>query len=124
MSVAMAVSQPSLCLLPLQSAKPVLHCPLHAPLPHALAMFWAEQTVPHAPQLLTSPAMLISQPSLCLLPLQSAKPVLHVPLQTPPLQLVAMLLFEHAVEQPPQLLISVFVLISHPSLRLFELQSA
>src|SRR3954466_4977995 len=78
------ISQPSACLLPLQSAKPALHVPtLHEPPAQLRAMLFCEHWVPHAPQLVTSEAVLLSQPSASLLPLQSEKPALQAPLHVP-----------------------------------------
>ena len=69
----MSISQPSICLLPLQSAKPAVQAPLHAPPPHVReAMLFDEHAVPQAPQLFGSVAIAISQPSVSLLLLQSA----------------------------------------------------
>jgi hypothetical protein len=66
------VSQPSVCLLPLQSWKPVAHAPLQEPEPHVGAGMWLiEHTVPQPPQLFGSVPRLISQPFACLLPSQS-----------------------------------------------------
>src|SRR5579871_2991620 len=77
---------------------------------------------PQAEQLLVVPSA-TSQPSVSLLLLQSAKPGLQVPLQRPAAHVgLAMLLFEHFLPHPPQLLASVSELTSQPSLR-FMLQS-
>src|SRR5262249_1974374 len=113
----MLVSHPSPSLLLLQSANPTLQLPLQTLLAHCgLAIWLLEQIAPHALQLFLSLVVLISQPSVCLLPLQSAKPEAQAPLQKPPEQLtVAMLLDEHTVPQPPQFAALVWVLISQPS---------
>src|SRR5579883_1685929 len=121
------VSQPSVCLLLLQSAKPALQAPVQAPLEQTgVAMLLFEQTSPHPPQSFRFDAVPVSQPSVCLLPLQSAKPALQAPVQTPLVQTgVAMLLFEQTSPHPPQLLTSVLpTLTSQPSVCLLLLQSA
>ncbi len=120
------ISQPSVCLLPLQSAKPVAQAPLQLPPPHVgVGMLFDEHTIPHPPQLLGLLATLTSHPSICLLPLQSAKPPAQAPLQVPPLHAGAgMLLDEHTVPQPPQLVGLLATLTSHPSICLLPLQSA
>ena len=65
-------------------------------------------TWPQAPQLSGSVARFVSQPSVWRLPLQSANPDAHVPVQTPFVQVrVAMLFEEQTTPQPPQLLTSV-----------------
>src|SRR6478672_3071151 len=72
---------------------------------------WAAgQTLPQAPQLLGSVLRFVSQPSISLAPLQSAKPLAQAPLQTPLAQVrVGMLLPLQAVPQAPQLFGSVWV---------------
>jgi hypothetical protein len=47
-------SQPSICLLPLQSSKPGLQAPTHWPTLHEGITFCDEQTSPQAPQFDTS----------------------------------------------------------------------
>jgi hypothetical protein len=120
-----STSQPSLCLLRLQSMVPEAHAPLQVPLKHVrLGMLLPEQIVLQPPQLFGSLDVAVSQPSVCLLPLQSVKPVTHGPLQTPaPHVRDAMLLPEHAVLHVPQLFGSVPVAISQPSVCLLPLQS-
>src|SRR5438876_948084 len=105
LSLVVLTSQPSVCLLPSQSAKPEAHVPLQAPLTHATDdRLFVEQTIPQPPQLLGSLLRLVSQPSDCLSPLQSAKPLLHAPLHDPPAHVgMAMLRLEHTRPQPPQL---------------------
>src|SRR5579883_1169597 len=104
LSVLVFTSQPLVCLLLSQSAKPGLQAPLHPPEEQVgVMMLLFEQSVPQAPQLFGSVVRLTSQPSVSLLPLQSAKPALQAPLQVPPPQLgVAMLFFEQARPQAPQ----------------------
>jgi hypothetical protein len=115
--VPSGVSQPSVCLLPLQSWKPVWHAPLQEPEPHVgVGMWFGEHVVPHPPQLLGSALRLTSHPLFCLLPSQSWKPVAQVPLQTLELHVgVGMLLGEHVVPHPPQLLGLLVGLTSQPS---------
>jgi hypothetical protein len=49
------ISQPSACLLALQSAKPAAQVPLQTPEPHVGTGMWLdEQTIPHELQLLGS----------------------------------------------------------------------
>jgi hypothetical protein len=68
-----------------------------------VAMLFDEQAVPHPPQLFASFVVLISQPSLCLLPLQSTHGLTHVPLHTPLVQVAVMWLMEQTVKHAPQL---------------------
>ncbi len=72
------------------------------------------QTLPQAPQLLTSLLTLVSQPLVCLLLSQSAKPALQTPLQTPLAQLGVILLDEQTMPHPPQLLTSLLTLVQVP----------
>ena len=118
-------SQPSARLLALQSAKPALHTPCsQEPATQVRMMFVLAQTAPQPPQLLVSVLTLISQPSTCLLALQSAKPALQVPAwQEPPAQARATLFVEHTVPQLPQFRTSPLVKISQPSVCLLPLQS-
>lgn len=113
----MSTSQPSLCLLPLQSANPAEHVPLHVEDEHAgTGMWFPEQTTPHPPQLATEFDKLVSHPSDCLLPLQSANPREHVPPHTPPVHAGAGRWFpEHTIPQPPQFAGSLVTPTSHPS---------
>src|SRR5438477_465789 len=103
----MSRSQPSDCLLLLQSAKPASHIPVHAPLPHSgVAMWLPLQTVVHTPQWLGSPSREISQPLVRRSPSQSPKPVTQAPVHPPLMQLrdpIFTLLLEHTWLQPPQL---------------------
>jgi hypothetical protein len=123
--VRMFVSQPSVCLLLLQSLKPALHVPLQTLAAHVTVAIWfGEHTVPQAPQLLGLFARFDSHPSVCLFELQSPNPALQVPLHVPLHVTVVMLLAEHAFPQPPQLFVSVFVLDSHPLNSLLLSQSA
>lgn len=124
--VAVLISQPSTRLLPLQSAAGAAQVPLQFPPPQVrVAIPVLEQAIPQPPQLSGFVAISISQPSACLFPLQSAFPAAHVPLHTPATHVrVCMPAFEQTIPHPPQLLGSVFVSISHPSVFLFALQSA
>src|SRR5207245_2952164 len=123
--LATSVSQPSVSLLLLQSAEPGLQAPLQTPAAHVgLATLLVEHAWPQPPQLILSAARAVSQPSVSLLPLQSAKPAAQAPVQAPPVQATeAMWLFEQANPRPPQLAV-VVVAISQPSLSLLLLQSA
>jgi hypothetical protein len=125
-SVWVLVSQPSICLLLLQSAKPAAQVPVQLPLLHRGVVIWLEeQTIPHPPQLFTLLLMLVSQPLVSLFESQSAKPALQAPLQTLLEHVgVLMLLVEQMIPHPPQLLALVWVFISQPSVCLLPLQSA
>jgi hypothetical protein len=124
--VKMSCSQPSVCLLTLQSAHPESQAPLQTPpLQVGVVMWLVLQILPHTPQLAVLVATFCSQPSVCLLRLQSAHPESHVPSQTPPLQVgVVTWLLLQTLPHPPQVCGSVVMLASHPSVSLFALQSA
>src|SRR5438105_12479527 len=88
-SLAELISHPSLSLLLLQSLKPIMHVPLQVePAQVRVAMPWNEQlnAAPQPPQSLGLLVVLISHPLMRLLLSQSAKPLLHVPVQLPPVQ--------------------------------------
>jgi hypothetical protein len=123
--VLVLTSQPSSCLLLLQSANPALQTPAwHDEDEHARVMFALEQLRPQAPQLLTSLAKLTSQPSVRRLPLQSPNPFAQAPTQLPVEHAGAgTWLDEHTAPHEPQLIGSVAVLTSHPSDRRLLLQS-
>ncbi len=108
-------SQP-LTGLPSQSANPGLHLAnRHAPSAQSLTALAKLQTRPHMPQLLASPRMLTSHPSIKLR-LQSAKPALQVPPHMPPTQVALPLAtIGHIRPHIPQLLVSVVRLVSQPS---------
>jgi hypothetical protein len=113
--------------MPLQLAK----VPMHVPMVQAEAAQFVPvllgrvgQTVPQPPQLFGLLVMLISQPSVRLLALQSAKPVAQVPVQFPPEQAAVMLLVEQAMPQPPHAVAVALVSVSQPSERRLALQSA
>ena len=76
----------------------------------------APQTLPHIPQLLLSVLVLTSHPSAAL-PLQLPKPLLQLPTpQIPPEQPgVPLATGGQTMPQPPQWLVLVLVLTSHPS---------
>src|SRR5579883_1685379 len=114
LSVLRFTSQPLVSLLLSQSANPVLQAPLHTPIEHVgVMMLLFEQSPWQVPQCAGSVLRFTSQPSTCLLPLQSAKPGLQAPAHTPLTHTtVAMLLPEQTTPQPPQLLGSLLVLIS------------
>jgi len=117
-SVDMATSQPSVCLFPLQSAKPVLQAPLHNPPVHAGDIWLLLQTAPQEPQLATSVLIATSQPS-AEFRLQFAKPTLQVDtVQDPEVQEAVACAREQTFPQVPQLFTSVFELISHPFARI------
>jgi hypothetical protein len=80
--------------------------------------------LPHVPQLLTSVCVLVSQPSVRALLLQSAKPGWQWAAQSPPAQVGDVWLLLQATPHPPQLATSVAVLISQPSVCALLLQSA
>jgi hypothetical protein len=113
--VAVLTSHPSVRLSALQSAWVPVQVPVQAPAVHAAVMPLDEHAWLQPPQWATVLAVSTSQPSVCLLPLQSARLVRQVPLQTPEAQVrVAMKLLEHTVPQPPQLSGSPAVLVSQP----------
>ncbi len=83
-----------------------------------------EQTLPQDPQLALLALVLTSQPSVNLLLLQSAKPALQVPLQTPAPHDLVRLAPEQTWPQPPQLLTSLpLVWTSQPLVCLLLSQS-
>ncbi|MBK6533450.1 MAG: hypothetical protein IPF99_28825, partial [Deltaproteobacteria bacterium] len=104
------VSEPS------QLPKPEKQAGLHDELAQvAVALAGAGQALPHAPQWAVEVAVLVSQPSVCLLPLQSPKPASQVPAaQLPPEQARATWLVEHTKPQPPQWVTVVLKSTSHP----------
>jgi hypothetical protein len=124
-SVVGLISHPSDSLLALQSRYGTVHVPLQVPDPQVrVAMLLDEQTLPHPPQWLASLVTVVSQPSVCLLLLQSAEPPLHVPLHAPdPHVRVAMWLFEQTIPQALQLSGSVRPSFSHPFVSLSVSQS-
>jgi hypothetical protein len=106
-------SQPSAALW-LQSAKLAAHVSPQVPLQVAVEFGPEAHAFPHAPQLLTSEAVLISHPSAAC-PSQSAKPALHSAMaHAPAAQTGAALDRLHAFRHAPQLLASRFVSTSHP----------
>jgi hypothetical protein len=125
-SVFVFVSQPFVSLLPSQSAYPALQVPLHVALPHVrVAMFVDEQESPHAPQLFTSVCGSDSQPSTCLLLLQSQNPASHAPLHVAPWHCTCATWFdEHTMPQPPQFAGSVADDTSQPFVSLLASQFA
>ena len=79
-----------------------------------------------APQPTGEPTSVVSQPFACSVPCdaQWALPAAHVPAHAPAAQVfVARFSGLHTVPHPPQLLVSVCVATSQPSLALFALQS-
>ena len=109
---------------PSQSPKVGRQAMAQAPLAQLGVPWLVEQALPQAPQLSTSVAMAISQPSASLSSLQSAKPASQLPVQRPAVHSGwAMFLLEHARPQPPQCATLVSLLISQPSTTL-RLQSA
>ncbi len=125
-SESISTSQPSVRLSPLQSAKPGSQAPLQTPALQEGVTWLAEQDVAQPPQCVGSELVFVSQPSVRMSLLQSAKPKigLQVALQTPPLQDGMTWLAEHGVPQPPQLLGSESTSTSQPSVRRLLLQSA
>ena len=85
--------------------RPEVQAPVQTPLVHVTAaILLVEQEMPQPPQLPVSlPPISVSQPSVCLLPLQSSKNALQAPLQTPAAQVrLTTPAAEQAVAQPPQ----------------------
>lgn len=113
--VAVLVSQP-FAATPSQFPHPPVHATtVHAESAHPAIAFGRVHAALQEPQLFALLVRLTSQPSVGLRS-QSAKPVLHVPMpHVPLLQTDDALASWHTVPQPPQLLTSVDVAISHPS---------
>jgi hypothetical protein len=110
------VSHPFVRLLPSQSLKAGAQVPVQLPPVHDGVMLFDEQAAPQAPQCATVLVILTSQPSNCLLLLQSPKPEAHAPLHTPPEhERTGTFVDEQTVAHPPQLLMSVATLVSQPS---------
>src|SRR5438105_1520220 len=111
----MLTSQPLPCLLPSQSAKPTLQAPSQVPVVHVgVAMFWFEQRTPQPPQLAIDQT-LVSQPSFCLLALQSPQPASHTPVHWLFAHVGALMwLLEQTTPQPPQSAVLAEVLVSQP----------
>jgi hypothetical protein len=109
------VSHPS-AGFPLQFAKEPLHKPMEQnPMVQAGVALAKLHTVPHAPQLLISVVIFISQPSFWML-LQLKNPALHPPIsQTPAVQVDDAFGNTQLLPQPPQLNILVRRLTSQPS---------
>ena len=91
-----------------------MHVPLQTPPEHAWATWFEEQTLPQAPQLLTSLETGNSQPSVSLLLLQSAQPVAQAPLQLLIAHVAVTWFMEQVAMQAPQLATSLPVLTSQP----------
>ena len=125
-SVPVATSHPSVCLLPLQSVKPVLQALVQVPVVHAaLTTLLLEQRMPQPPQFAVSVLEVTSQPSVFLLPLQSRKPGLQAPLQVPAPQVGELMwAFEQVTPQPPQFAGLLCVFTSQPFVVLLLSQSA
>jgi hypothetical protein len=110
--VSVFVSQP-LFALPSQLLKPVLHTGVQTPATQLVVPFKAWQIVPHAPQLVASAEVGVSQPFFGL-PSQLAKPGSQVGTHTPVVQVVVPCAFVQACPQAPQLVTLVFRFASHP----------
>jgi hypothetical protein len=112
-SLPVSTLHPLAAMVLSQLAKPVAHVVLHVlPTQVTLVTLVVEHGVLQAPQCITSLVVLISQPSVSLLLLQSAKPATQLPLQALAAQVtVAMLFGEQALVQPPQWLGSLVVSI-------------
>jgi len=109
-----SVSHP-VTALPSQSPQPALQSSEHAPLVQRGEPFCDGHTLLHAPQLLTSPAMLVSQP-LEVTRSQSWYPALQAAMtQLPALHAGIALGSEHALPQPPQLAVLESSATSQPS---------
>ena len=118
----MFVSQPSSCLLPLQSAKLAEHVPVHTPAVQVFVdMFVPGQTMLQPPQLVVLVPVFASQP-LMGLPSQSEKPPAHTGTHRPATQLVVPCAFAQTMPQPPQFDALFDVMVSQP-LFLFASQS-
>ena len=114
-SACVLTSQP-LAGFPSQSAKPGVQLVVHVPLVQAkLWLAPAEQTLPQAPQFLSSVLVFTSQPVLAARS-QSRKPGLHAPMpQRPPVQPgVAFAGAKQLLPQRPQLWVSELVSTQAP----------
>ncbi len=116
--VFVSVSHPLLGC-PSQSPAPTEQLGMHTPPLQDVVPFALVHWVLQALQWLASVERFVSQP-LFLFPSQSAKPAAHDGAQMPAEQDVVPLAFVHWVLQPPQLLMSVCVLVSHPSMGLLQ----
>src|SRR5437879_2715658 len=111
-------------MLPSQLPKPPKQEIPHAPAAHEAVPLVCEQALPQVPQFATVMLVFVSQPSSCLLLLQSPNPTLQLPAHEPAVQATPfMFCVEHSTPQPPQLLV-VVVGVSQPSDCLLLLQSA
>ena len=113
--MVVAVSQPSVSLLLLQSPNPDAHAPVHTPAAQVrVAMFVPEHTLAvHAPQWSGSVCRFTSQPFVRS-PSQFAKPAVQVIPQTLAAHAAVPLVVLHAAEQAPQFVALVVVLTSQP----------
>jgi hypothetical protein len=99
--------------MPSQLPNPVLHEGTQFPELHAVVPFWVWHWALQAPQF-DVVLRLVSQPFFGS-PSQLWKPELHTGVHVPVTQLVVPCAFEHPMAQPPQLLPSVWVFVSQPS---------
>src|SRR5579883_74988 len=114
-SLLRSTSQPSTCLLPLQSAWRIAQTPLQTPAAQVTAAtLLFEQAMPQPPQFWGSTSTWVWQPPAHL-PLQSTKPALQAQVQAPFTQAVVPLGFAQVVPQAPQLPTSEVRLASQPS---------
>ena len=113
--MVVAVSQPSVSLLLLQSPNPDAHAPVHTPAAQVrVAMFVPEHTLAvHAPQWSGSVCRFTSQPFVRS-PSQFAKPAVQVIPQTLAAQAAVPFVPLHAAAQVPQLEALVVVFVSQP----------
>jgi hypothetical protein len=96
-------SQPSVRLSALQSAKPEAQAPVQRPPAQVAVTLLVEQAMPQPPHAVTVTLVSVSQPSVCRLLLQSARPAAQVPLHALAVQVrVAMPLLEQTVEHELQ----------------------
>jgi hypothetical protein len=113
-SVFVFVSQPVAARLSQLAKGAVQTKPQAPPLQVVVAFARVGQTLPQAPQLLTSVLVFVSQPFVAF-PSQSAKGAMQTKPQVPPLQVVvAFARVGQTVPQAPQLVTSVFVFVSQP----------
>jgi len=111
--------------VPSQLLKPLLQVPLQFPRVQVLvATLFDEHPALQFPQLLGSVSTFTLQPLARSVLSQFLNPVLHVPLQLPPLQLGVTWFDEQAALHPPQLLALLSISVSQPSVSLLELQSS
>lgn len=111
-SLASCDSQP-FAPFPSQLPQPGLQVGVQTPEEHVVEPFALTQMLPHAPQLLVLDAVSVSQPLLALAS-QLPQPVEQTGVHTPLTHVVEPCEFVQIVPQAPQLVVLVFLSVSHP----------